>query len=432
MYRLMIVDDDKMLRKGLVQNVDWSSHGIKVVAEAVNGKDALCKMEEFMPQLIVTDIQMPIMDGLQLTETISHLYPEVKIILLTAYEEFEYAKRALEYKVSQYVLKYESRETILQAVLCAAEQIEMETERRFLKEKLLAIQQRNFYREICCNKTEIKDIEKQARNLGISLSYGYYGMISFKIESAKTMDETTFLVQTKVWFQAIEEAIGIKCKEAGYEISFFQGKEYLNLIMMNDKSNHKELVELLEDEMGKLMNQLSIHLYAGMGRWYETIDDIHKSYMEAVKINNFRDVLDREYPKDEYPILEYSPEMFAESAIEELVDKVTGYIDTFYAKKELSLEQIADQVHLSANYVSTLFKKYCGMNISDYIIKVRMEHAADFLTSTNFKTYEIAEQIGYANSQYFSVLFKKYYGLTPKEYRGQRNKVCSSIKKRRM
>lgn len=99
MYRLMIVDDDEMLRRGLVQNVDWAGHGFEVVAQAANGKEALCKMDESMPQLIVTDIQMPIMDGLQLTETISRLYPEVKIVLLTAYEEFEYAKKALEYKV---------------------------------------------------------------------------------------------------------------------------------------------------------------------------------------------------------------------------------------------------------------------------------------------------------------------------------------------
>ena len=92
MYRLMIVDDDEMLRRGLVQNVDWARHGFEVGAQAANGKEALCKMDESMPQLIVTDIQMPIMDGLQLTETISRLYPEVKIVLLTAYEEFEYAK----------------------------------------------------------------------------------------------------------------------------------------------------------------------------------------------------------------------------------------------------------------------------------------------------------------------------------------------------
>ena len=136
-------------------------------------------------------------------------------------------------------------------------------------------------------------------------------------------------------------------------------------------------------------------------------------------INHLRDKLDKEYPKEEYPVLGYRPEMSAEETIEELVVKVKGYIDDCYAREELSLEEIAAQVHLSANYVSTLFKKHSGMNISDYIIKVRMEHAARLLADTNFKTYEIAEQIGYTNAQYFSVLFKKHYKMTPKEYRNK-------------
>lgn len=248
------------------------------------------------------------------------------------------------------------------------------------------------------------------------------------------MDEIPFLIQTKEWFYAIEEAIRAVCREAGYDLSFFQGKEYLNAVIMEGEneprrsreeiqsSGRPDLRDLLGDAMSRLMNRLDIHLYAGIGRWYDTIDRIHDSYMEALKINNLRDVLDREYPKRQYPILEYSPYMFAEETAEELVGKVSSYINMCFAKTDLSLERIADQVHLSANYVSTLFKKHSGMNISDYIIKIRMEHAAGLLSATNFKTYEIAERVGYTNSQYFSVLFKKFYGMTPKEYRNQ-NKI---------
>ena len=322
-----------------------------------------------------------------------------------------------------------SQEAILNAVLRAAKQIEAETESRRLRGKNLDMQRRNFFREISCSKTGLKEIQNQAEQLGIGLPSGRCLMVSFKIEALKAMDEIPFLVQTKEWFCAIEDAIGKRCSQAGYDISFFQGKEYLNAVIMEreaaaqgEEKENKEpqkLRELLGDAMSRLMNQLNIHLYAGIGRWYETMDRIHDSYMEALKINNLRDVLDREYPKRQYPILEYCPDMFAEETLEELAGKVTGYINASYAKPELSLEQIAAQVHLSANYVSTLFKKHYGMNISDYMIKVRMEHAARLLSDTNFKTYEIAERVGYTNSQYFSVLFKKSYGMTPKEYRNQ-------------
>lgn len=420
MYRLMIVDDDEILRKGLIRNVDWFHSGVKVVARARNGREALYKMDEAMPQIIITDIQMPIMDGLQLTETISKLYPKVKIILLTAYGEFEYAKKALEYGVCQYVLKYESEDTVLEAVQRAIRQIEAETESEQLKVKSLEAQRRKFFREISCNKLERLEIENWAEHLEIHLPYRRYGILSFKIESLKKMDEIRFLVQTKEWFQAIEESVGKICRNADYEISFFQGKEYLNGVLMDKQDNSKEeILNLLQSEILRLQKERNIPLYVGMGRWYETIECVHESYMEALKVIHLRDILDKEYPKMEYPVLRYRPEMSAEETIEELVVKVKGYIDDCFDREELSLEEITSQVHLSANYVSTLFKRYSGMNISDYIIKVRMEHAARFLADTNFKIYEIAEQIGYTNPQYFSVLFKKYYKMTPKEYRNK-------------
>ena len=279
MYSLMIVDDDEILRKGLVQKVDWVQYGLEVVAEAKNGKEALYKMDESMPQIIITDIQMPIMDGLQLTKTISRLYPKVKIVLLTAYEEFEYAKKALEYRVCQYVLKYENDEAVMEAVQSAVKQIEAETESERLKEKNLEAQRRSFFREISCNKLEPKAIEEQAEHLGIGLHCRRYGTVSFKIESLKSMDEIRFLVQTKEWFRAIEETIGKRCKEAGYAISFFQGKEYLNGVLLDEQGdNGMEILNLLQHEILKLQTELNIHLYAGMGRWYETIDHVHESY----------------------------------------------------------------------------------------------------------------------------------------------------------
>lgn len=423
MYRIMIVDDDEILRKGLVQNIDWSAHGITVAAEANNGKDALCKIDEAMPQVIVTDIQMPLMDGLSLTETVSRLYPKIKIVLLTAYEEFEYARKALEYKVSEYVLKYESEETILSAVLQAVEQVKAENERELLKSRNREMEHKNLFRDICCYKRDPETIKRQMKDAGLLDTCCYYGTVSFKIESLTHMDEIKFLIQTKEWFQAIEDAIRTVLKAEGYEVHFFQGKEYLNAALMYHREDHgEELLSLIREEIDKLRSELGINLYAGMGRWYGEISCLHDSYLEALKINNLRDVLDREYKKDTHRLLVYRPEMFAEETMEELVQKVTRFINECYAREDLSLDEIASQVHLSANYVSTLFKKYCGLNISDYIIKVRMEHAARLLETTKFKTYEIAEKIGYTNAQYFSVLFKKFHGMTPKEYRGVHKK----------
>ena len=112
MLRLMIVDDDEILRNGLVHNICWSEKNIEVVGTAKNGKEAVEKISVLAPDLILSDVQMPFMDGLELAEYVYKVYPEIKVILLTAFEIFEYAQRALNYGVTSYILKYESNDKI--------------------------------------------------------------------------------------------------------------------------------------------------------------------------------------------------------------------------------------------------------------------------------------------------------------------------------
>ena len=108
MLKLMIVDDDEILRVGLVRNIPWEERGITVVGTARNGKEAVEKLSRLLPDIILSDVQMPFMDGLELAEYVSNTYPYIKLILLTAFEIFEYAQRALRYGVTSYILKYES------------------------------------------------------------------------------------------------------------------------------------------------------------------------------------------------------------------------------------------------------------------------------------------------------------------------------------
>lgn len=99
------------------------------------------------------------------------------------------------------------------------------------------------------------------------------------------------------------------------------------------------------------------------------------------------------------------------------MEKVKDFIKKHYGDEKLSLNIIAEEVFLSSNYISTLFKKQENITISDYIIQVRIAKAQELLNSTNYKTYEIANMVGYTNSQYFSVLFKRSTGFSPTEYK---------------
>lgn len=105
LYRIMIVDDEEDFRLGVIRKMNWESMGFEVVGDASNGEDALEMAERLNPDVIMTDIKMPFMDGLTLTKRVKNILPGTKIIILSGFDDFDYAKQAIKYDVSEYLLK---------------------------------------------------------------------------------------------------------------------------------------------------------------------------------------------------------------------------------------------------------------------------------------------------------------------------------------
>ncbi|NLE24013.1 MAG: response regulator [Clostridiaceae bacterium] len=105
MFKMILVDDEEEVRKGIIQKTDWESFGFEVPYEAENGRDALDLIEENVPDVVITDITMPIMDGLKLASVISECYPTIKVVILTGFDEFKFAQQAIRYGVVDYILK---------------------------------------------------------------------------------------------------------------------------------------------------------------------------------------------------------------------------------------------------------------------------------------------------------------------------------------
>ena len=105
MYRILIADDDAIIRRGLKKTIDWESYGMEIVGIACDGQEALAMLKELAPHLLLTDIKMPQMSGIELMKEARRLYPDIQVILLTAYEDFEYAKEAIKHKACDYLLK---------------------------------------------------------------------------------------------------------------------------------------------------------------------------------------------------------------------------------------------------------------------------------------------------------------------------------------
>lgn len=143
MIKVLIVEDEAGARNLLKIIVNWEEFHMKIIGEASNGREALFHMEKELPDLVVTDIKMPIMNGIELAEEIMKRYPSVKVIIITAYDEFRYAQQAIRAGAADFILKPMKRQEVKEALIKISGQIEkaeesvpdvMEQVRNYLEE----------------------------------------------------------------------------------------------------------------------------------------------------------------------------------------------------------------------------------------------------------------------------------------------------------
>lgn len=239
MWKIMAADDEAYIREALQKLIDWEKMDCRLLSVSSNGRELLDNMEDEHPDIVITDIQMPEVDGLEICKYIYDYCPEIKVIILSAHSDFEYAKKAIKYNVSDYVLKISIIEELPEAV----EKVIMQFEK---------------------NREEIKK---------------------------KDMDEPS-------------------------------------------------------------------NLYT----------------------------------------------------------QIVQYIEERYMNK-ITLDEIADELHVNRSYVSRLYKNKSGINLFDAILEKRIEVAKEYLRATEMRTYEISAAVGIEDAGYFSKMFKKKTGISPKDYR---------------
>ena len=186
MLKIIIVEDEDIIRNGLVHTIDWLSMGCVVIADAANGQEGLEKILELSPDIVISDIKMPIMNGIDMIKSAMEKI-QFKSLLLTSYAEFDYAKKAIELRVSDYLLKPVSEEKIrssiekvnreLYGTRKTAESLrKSEEEANILNNYLLGDSGKNYYVKISLEKirdhfAERISIESVAEELGVSASY---------------------------------------------------------------------------------------------------------------------------------------------------------------------------------------------------------------------------------------------------------------------
>ena len=160
MLKVLIVDDEELARKMLLTGTDWRALHMEIIAEAVSGQDALAVMEEQLPDILFTDIKMPYMDGMELSNIVTRKYPHIRIVITTAFKDFDYAHQCISLGVSNFLLKPINKNDLVSTLLKLREQIENEKRQWFEFDHLKKILKKNyaflrerFLLEFCENST---------------------------------------------------------------------------------------------------------------------------------------------------------------------------------------------------------------------------------------------------------------------------------------
>lgn len=190
MYSVFIVDDEPIVLEGIRTTIDWNNSDFSFAGEASDGEIALSMIQEIKPDILITDIKMPFMDGLELSAAIKKTQPWIKIIILSGHDEFDYAKKAISIGIEDYLLKPFTSKEIIESLKKAADQIDKERKQLSditkMKEELRSTEriiQKDFLSEVVHGTADMNSAMQKSRELKIDLLSRYYKIIISKIES---------------------------------------------------------------------------------------------------------------------------------------------------------------------------------------------------------------------------------------------------------
>ena len=196
MMKLMIVDDEAIIRKGIHYYIDWKAHDIEVVAEAANGQEGLKLALQQQPDILVTDIKMPVMDGIEMAQRIREVAPDMRIIILTGYNENEYLHSAIKFGVTDFILKTANPADIVNGVLSCKQRILEERAKKSrasheIPENNYHIFRRGLMQDILAGQKSDEDIRLDAARLDVELAGPLYFPFLLNLSDTAAVDAAT-------------------------------------------------------------------------------------------------------------------------------------------------------------------------------------------------------------------------------------------------
>ena len=297
MYKLIIVDDEKEVRECMIRKIDWGGFNFEIAGEAENGREAVDLIEDNIPDVVVTDITMPQMNGLELAAVIKENYPAIKTVILTGYDDFKFAQQAIKYGVADYILKPVLPKDIDELLKKLKTQLDEEIAKRkdmimlrkHYNESLPLIKDK-FLSRLITSRLDIKSADKKAKEFNLNLSWDLYAVAAASIEMAEPgsifEENDTELAE----FAVLNISKEIMTKYSSGEAFFHD--DYL-VIIAGFKSDEKSAVlnksfSILEEIRQNVEKYLKIKITIGLGYVCDSLSNLKDSYRAALSAIDYK------------------------------------------------------------------------------------------------------------------------------------------------
>lgn len=528
-WRVLIVDDEIRIGMLIRKLIHWDELSLECVAVLDNGQAAYDMILVEKPDIVITDVRMPKIDGLQLIEMVKE-NQGIRFIIVSGYREFEFAQKAIKHSVRDYLLKPINEEELNQSLAKLCSEISDETEARWKEahsRQALSVSEqiiRGDLLSVIISQNVLPVIEELRERTGLSLGADAFRALVIKADHRDTQkaDKKLDRVLADKILSALDKAFDgwgpekLVCEQANFYIHCLLNYPVAHSKEIKDRINIM-LIELQDYSMGFDQHNVTVGIGRGKTRYSEisgSLREAHDAVNFQIKAGTSRLIyakqlaLDPAFSVDAYlrqmrPLFLQAVDSYSETLLRESVEKVFDeagfgedfdysrcyniarrtaelffnridpgnnkgdslqqrllediyhcssvsqlkgllsdrlaeylqlclqrlvsestkpvreakkYIDEHYGEK-IGLEDIAGIVGFNPTYFSMLFKKETGINVSAYLVNVRMEAAKKMLRETNEIILAIADSVGYKDSRYFSQLFVKTIGIKPALYR---------------
>ncbi|AFH65164.1 response regulator transcription factor [Paenibacillus caseinilyticus] len=392
-WKVLIADDEPWIREGIRDAVDWTSLGMEVVAEAEDGEEALELALEHSAEVLLVDLNMPIMNGIELMKRVREELPGSRIVVITGHDEFVFAQEAIRLEVDDYILK-------------PADPKQLHTVLGNVRRKLELAEKQNGYLAMAS-----KQISKNFPLLRERFCLEW-------VEGTMTEGEILEQLQFLELPASAPQRLGIIRWPESSAPQRLMKESDRQLLLFAIENIAAELLEpyrhaMFRDTMGLLVVCLWEAVPESV---YAEIERAVQTYLKLTVHLCFEHV--------EGSVTEIASvyrhcrtKVYEEQQISPIVRRARQYIRDRFTDSGLTLESAAAELQMSPVYLSRVLKQELGMPFVSLVTQMRIQLAVQLLGGTDLPVGEIAERTGYESQHYFSTAFKKVMGVSPNQYR---------------